>query len=393
MSTPDVSKAICTTAINESLTQYPLPNYLIKSVDLVGKIYVKAHLITKISELRKIFIRDHETKSVNSFVIGAALDVGCSLTDVTEYALTILLITQAVSNVVEQHQELYVTYQNLQDSIHDRFPKLVTSPLETAELTVISPSFKKKIDENYATIPEYLWRTTESLVFLCNQIFKTSLRYQDLRLIINGDPNQRIHACTTLVARYKEFKNVEGQEVTFNDLKDQRFLAQEINNNNILVDKILTQINKSTKASNIFNMLTEAANAQPVQEFMANVNQVNDGVIGNPHAPVDPLGAALGKKHKKRKKNNKDKFPPWAGQHIEVSTPSPFYDKLASKISITPEKLKNGGLLVAQVAQVVVIHVDKQISTSGPSHLQALSAACKIVYWVGSSLVNKLQGP
>lgn len=301
----NVSQVIRTTSLEESQAKYPLPPYLLTAASY----FEKAHVIYRNAKFALILKKAQETPhDGNPFVYGSAIDVLAPMTEAS-YFLQIALITKSVNDIVKQYEEVYKAYQSFQDAIYDHFSVYKPDSLTPAEeLTIISPSFRKRFNDTVAAFPAYLLRVAEAITLLFWEVFKLAMCLEDVRLLTQGDPSQRNHACTELVAQWQEYRR---------NLQNRSFLIKEMNNNNIIVDKILNKINTNTTAQSLINLLKVGFDHLASNQFLIDITEITvDTLSGlaNESAPlmiqyVSPKNA-LGHEFVNLR------YPPWTGQTL-----------------------------------------------------------------------------
>ncbi len=326
----EVSQIIRTASLEESQAKYPLPPYLLTA----AKYFEKAHVIYRNVKFSLILKNAQENPhDGNPFIYGSAIDVLAPMTETSAYALQIALIGKSVNDIVKQYEEVYLAYQSFQDALYNRFSIYDPDSFNPDEkLTITSPSFKKQFKDKVAACPAYLLHVAETITILFLEIFKLAMCLEDVRLLTNGDISQRNYACTALVAEWQQYKR---------DLQNRSFLIKEMNNNNIIVDKILNKINKNSTAKSLLNLLQEGFNQLTENQIVIHISTTAAETLGGLANENAPLMIQY-KAPKRALGNEYANFPciPWAGQSFDSAAVSSELPLIVKMVVSSPEKVK-----------------------------------------------------
>ena len=338
--------------ILEELDPQAFPPFLHQTVAIFGKLHLYYRTFKQVRLFKKAA---NDPARGHPAIYGAALHLAGDYTSIG-YAVNVALITKCTEDLLREYRKVSQAYLRLLDAVRWQYP--LYHPVEWRRSDPnrqipISPSIYLLWQVHFMSLARQIQKITQCASLLLWQAFKLSMCLQDAYLLLNGDPQMRFEACTELVGEWELYKN-QLQE-------DQRRLLEEIIKNRQLIDRLLNRMG-APKASQ-FIIDTLQAIEKPIQQTAAIVGPMEDvydtgeEVLDVTYAigKLTPFHIILAEEQVIPFLLPPSRFPPWAGQKVELIVPPPPVPPLKAledlfanaTISLTLDEPINGLLWLA----------------------------------------------
>lgn len=308
-----IFQALRQTVLEEAAPQ-SVPSFLHTTVDLLGK----AHTCCRTIKLLNVFTKAQQNpQRGHPAIYGAALQLAGDYTSLG-YGLNVALLAKCAQDILSEYASLSQSYLSFKAVIQCHYPLYQPVHWKKAspqESLLFSPSFLiyrveltqliQKIDKIVQCVLDMLW-----------QSFRLSMALRDAYLVFEGDPLARYEACTELIANWDDYQR---------HLKNhQELLVEELEKGQALADRILTRLNLHNTQFILYFLKNHLPQNQNVKAALENVLEAANRAADTVYIPgkVTPLHIDLAEGQDQPPALAPGRFPPWAGQEVEIKTES-----------------------------------------------------------------------
>lgn len=305
-------------SIREELhTTHALPPLLDEAVNFFSKSHIYYRTFKQVGIHNNAF---QDLSKGHPAVYGAALQLVGDYTTIGSYAINVALVTKCALDLLREYRQLGENYQILRQAVNWQYPlyQPVTWKIEKEYSTeLVSTSHQLVLQVQFIS---FLRQTLKIACYawdVFKQMFKLSMCLCDAYLLFNDDPQMRYEACTELVAEWDNYQ-LELKE-------NQERMVEEIEKGAALTDRILNRLGVEKDSTFIIDQLRQTIEglAEGTEEVLDDIYDIAEETMDSIYVPgkITPFHIDLSEGKIAKPTLPHGRFPPWAGQKVQVVSP------------------------------------------------------------------------